>query len=253
MQVNKDVLVPSTAPIANNKKAELLAGLKAGLPIALGYIPIAIAFGLLAKATGIPNHISLMMSFFVYAGASQFVAVNLLGLAAGYSEIILTTFILNLRHILMSASLNQRILQPAEKGILAVLSYGITDETFSVASLQKKQKLSVYFLLALNLAAFLAWNIGTAMGIFLAEGLPEELKSSMGIALYAMFVGLLVPSLGKSRPILIVSLLAAVLHSILHWIPFFSNLSTGWAIVLSTVLAALAGSLLFPEGGEKGE
>ena len=94
--------------------AAFAAGMKAGLPIAIGYLPIAITFGLLAKSAGLPNVISALMSFAVYAGASQFIAVQLFSLGTLPWEIILTTFIINLRHLLMSAAISQRL--PARLG-----------------------------------------------------------------------------------------------------------------------------------------
>lgn len=226
------------------KRTAFRAGLRTGLPIAIGYIPIAIAFGLLAKAAGIPNYVGMLMSFVIFAGASQFVGVNLLALGAGFSEIVLTTFILNLRHFLMSASIAQRIETTATKKWLALLSFGLTDETFAVAALQNEPHLSRYFVLGLNLMAFSAWNFGTWIGLFLAAGLPESLKLSMGIALYVMFIALLIPSMKKSQPVLVVSLLAMGIHTVLHWANF-ANLSTGWMIIIATVASALIGAILF--------
>jgi 4-azaleucine resistance transporter AzlC len=223
-------------------------GIKVGIPIAIGYIPIAIAFGLLARSSGIPNHISILMSLIIFAGASQFVGVNLISLGVASWEIVMATFILNLRHFLMCASLSQRIKEGTSKKYLALLSFGITDETFSVASLRKEEKLSPGFIFGLNLTAFSAWNIGTWIGVFLATGLPESVKSSMGIALYAMFMGLLVPSLKKSRPILIVSMISIAINCTLNYIPLFSSISAGWNIIISTVIASAIGTKLFPEG-----
>lgn len=224
------------------------AGLKAGIPIAVGYIPIAIAFGLLAKSAGIPNYISLLMSLAIFAGASQFVGVNLIALGANPWEIIMTTFILNLRHFLMTAAISQRIEPGTSKKWMALLAFGITDETFSVASLRREQKFSPKFVFGLNLIAFSAWNAGTWIGVFLATGIPESLKTSMGIALYAMFIGLLVPSLKKSRPVFKIALLAVAVNSLLHWAPVFNNLSTGWGIIISTVFASFIGAIIFPKG-----
>lgn len=227
-----------------------IKGAKAGTPIAIGYIPIGMAFGLLAKSTGLPGEIALMMSLIVFAGASQFVAVNLLAVGAASAEIILTTFIINLRHLLMTSSLAQRLPEGLSRKSMALLAYGVTDESFTVASLQDDKKIHPSFLLGLNLIGFVAWNIGTAAGLFLASGLPSSVQSSMGIALYAMFVGLLIPSMRKSRPVLITALLAAAIHSLLHWIPPFSGISTGWSIVIATILAAGTAGFLFPEGVE---
>lgn len=229
------------------------SGIKAGVPIAVGYIPIAIAFGLLAKSLGIPNIISVLMSIIVFAGASQFVGVKLIALGAAPLEIIMTTFILNFRHFLMSSSLSQRIESGTSKKLLNILTFGITDETFSVASLQEEAKLNPYFLLGLNFSAYLSWVLGTCIGVFLAGGLPGTIKSSMGIALYAMFIGLLVPAFKGSKNIFLVSMAAVFINSLLYWSPLFKFLSTGWSIIISTMLAAGMGSYFFPQGGKKDE
>ncbi len=225
-----------------------LQGLKASIPIAIGYIPIAITFGLVAKSAGISDYITLLMSFLVFAGASQFVGVNLIALGTNPWEIVLTTFILNLRHSLMSASLSMRIDASLSKGWRYLLAFGITDETFSVASMQKAQLLSPWFIIALNMLAYSAWLFGTWAGIFLASGLPASLQASMGIALYAMFIGLLVPSLRNSRPILLVVLISMTISFSLSWLPFTQTISAGWKIIISTMIAALAAAIIYPQG-----
>jgi 4-azaleucine resistance transporter AzlC len=222
-------------------------GLKAGIPIAFGYLPIAVTFGLMTKAAGIPSYVGILMSLVLYAGASQFVGINLLVLGAASWEIVLTTFILNLRHFLMSASLSQSLKPESNKTLLPFVSFGITDETFTVASLNSKDKLDVYYLLGLNIIAFSAWNIGTWCGLFLASGLPQSLKDSMGIALYAMFIGLLIPSAAKSKPVLVIALMSASTHILIKWLPIFDSLSAGWSIIISTIIAAAVGAYLYPQ------
>ncbi|MFZ5652728.1 MAG: AzlC family ABC transporter permease [Bacillota bacterium] len=226
-------------------------GLRAGIPIAVGYVPIAIAFGLLAKSAEIPNYITILMSLVVFAGASQFVGVTMMASGVTPWEIVLTTFIVNLRHLLMSASISRRIEQGRLRRWMPALAFGITDETFSVASFRKEPLLSPQFVMALNFLAFAAWNAGTWAGIFLAGELPAVIRDSMGIALYAMFIGLLVPSLRDSKPVLAVSLVAVGVHSIIGWIPFFSGLSAGWGIIISTLAAAMAGAVIFTGEAEQ--
>ena len=226
-----------------------LQGVRTGIPIAVGYVPTAVAFGATAKSTGIPDYVSVMMSLMVYAGASQFVGVNLLSVGAAW-EIVVTTFLLNLRHFLMSASLSQRIPKGASRIGLALVSFGLTDETFSLASVRQEPQLRPAFLAGLNLTAFAAWNAGTWIGVFLSASLPAAIQAGMGIALYAMFIGLLVPSLKRSRAIVAISLLAAGMHAVLRWVPPFSGLSAGLDILIVTVAAAAAGALLFPKEEE---
>ena len=207
-------------------RISFLRGAKAGIPVALGYIPVAITFGLLAETSEIPLSVTLLMSLLVYAGASQFVGVNLMAAGTAGLEIIFTTFILNLRHFFMGASLSQKLPRNMTARWTALAAFGITDETFSVASMQEEKELPPAFLIGLNLVAFSAWNVGTWIGVFLSVGLPPSVQSSMGIALYAMFIGLLIPSLKKARPIVYVTAIAIIIHCILNWIvPMFMALS----------------------------
>jgi len=232
-------------------RLQFWAGMKVGVPVAVGYIPIAIAFGLLARAAGIPNSITILMSFLIYAGASQFIGVNLLVLGASYSEIILATFILNLRHFLMTTALSQKLEDQVSKTWRSLLAFGITDETFTVSALQNEKKMSKYFILGLNTIAFSSWNIGTWLGLFFALSIPDVVKASMGIALYAMFIGLLIPDMKKSRPVLVISCLAIVTNSLFSWLPIFADLSNGWSIILATIISATIGAYIYPEGEEE--
>ena len=234
-----------------NTTTTIKTGFKKGSTIALGYIPIAITFGLLAKSTGIPAEITILMSALVFAGASQFVAVNLLQLHTGAWEIVLTTFIVNLRHLLMSASLSAKIKNKIPQTWIPLLSFGITDETFSFLSLTDKEKLNTGYILGINAIAYFAWVGGTALGVYLGQGLPAIIKNSMGIALYAMFIGLLIPSIKKSNPVAIVSLIAVFISAVLNWGPnFLQQISRGWKIIIVTILASAIGAYLFPEAGE---
>lgn len=222
-------------------------GFKSGAVIALGYLPTAIAFGVLAESAGIPRWTAALMSLLVYAGASQFAGINMMALGVAGWEIVMTTFILNLRHFLMSASLAQRMQRGISRRRLGLLSFGITDETYSAASLSGQHQLSPQYVIALNAIAYASWNAGTWIGLATGAGLPQALQNSMGIALYGLFIGLLVPSLRKSKPAVVVTVLSIVTASLLQGLPLFSGLSVGWTIILSALAAATAGALLFPE------
>lgn len=223
-----------------------VAGLKAGIPIALGYLPIAVTFGLLARSLGIPGYGAMAMSLILFAGASQFVGVNLLALGASTPEIVLATFILNFRHFIMSSVLSRRFRTGTSRPLLGLLAFGITDESFTVASLRDELFLDPPFVLGLNSAGYCSWNAGTFLGVFLAASVPETLQKSMGIALYAMFVGLLVPSFRRGRPVFLVVLVAMAVNASFSWIPALQSLNGGWGIMAATLVAALFGAWLFP-------
>ncbi len=224
---------------------EMRRGIKAGIPIAVGFLPIAITFGLLAKTAGVPDYAGVLMSLLVYAGASQFVGVNLALAGASLGEVIIATFVLNIRHFIMSAALAPRLDGQVSRSWRSVLAFGVTDETFTMGALQKEALLSPEFLLGLNTVAFLSWNAGTWLGIFAAAELPETIKSSMGVALYAMFIGLLIPGVKKSREALAVAVTAATLNALLYWAAAFFELSSGWGIIIATIVSAALGARLF--------
>jgi len=207
-----------------------LPGLKDGLSIAIGYMPIALAFGLLAKNTEISLAHTIGMSLFVFAGASQFMALGMIGIGTGMMEIVFSTFIVNIRHMLMSMSLNEKTVseRPLRKMIYA---FGITDEVFAVAS-TREGKVGSSYLYGAGLMAYLSWVINSGIGYLVGSALPPSLQGGMGVALYAMFIGLLVPATKKS----IKALLLAVLAGGMNY-AFSGVLPTGWAIVAATVSA----------------
>lgn len=222
----------------------LKEGVVAGLPIIIGYLPIGMAFGILAKTVDVTIIDSLLFSVLVYAGASQFIALNLLSLGVGSGEIILTTLLVNLRHVLMSASLAARIKEDIKKWV-PLMAFGVTDETFSVASF-KEGELSKTFVLSLQLVSYIAWVGGTVLGYIVGAILPDIVKTSMGIGLYAMFAAILVPEAKKSARVVILACLSGLLNTLLK---YFLDLSQGWSIIISIILVSYLGLYLFEEEG----
>jgi len=228
-------------------KLNFKKGLRAGLPVAIGYLPIALTFGLLARNSGLSFLNTFLMSVMVFAGASQFVAVNLVALGTGIGEVVLTTFILNFRHFLMSASLSQKLEDTIPQKWLYFLSFGITDETFSVASMQNNG-VEGFFLFGLNLISYLAWVIGSIFGHYLGASLPEIIQASMGIALYAMFIGLLVPNLKESKIAVVTVFITVIVSGSFYMLRNIIDISKGWEIVLVTIIASIIATIFFPEG-----
>ena len=149
-------------------------GLQGGASIAIGYMPVAITYGFIAKTTGLSLAETLLMSLIVYAGASQYMALDMISKNIGMMEIILTTFIVNIRHLLMSASLNEKVEQerPWKKAIYA---FGITDETFSVAAVQKG-KITTSYMFGLTLIAYSSWVCFSGIGHIAGSSLPALFK-----------------------------------------------------------------------------
>ena len=221
---------------------QLKRGIRSGLPIGMGYFPIAIAFGVLAIQAGLSWLEATSMSFFVYAGASQFVGVSMLLSGAGAVQIITTTFFLNLRHLIMSLAVNNQM-RHFSQGWKNLLSFGITDETFAMLTLGGKdplqEKLNPGFMGGLLATAYLGWIAGTAVGGLGASFIPQDITTAMTIGLYGLFIGLLVPPARKVFGYAAVAVISMLLNTLLS-----RFLDAGWAIILAMIFAAGAGVLI---------
>lgn len=220
-------------------------GIQAGFPIILGYIPVAITFGVLAGQTGLSLLEITLMSALVYAGASQFMGVNMILASAGMIEMIIATFILNFRHFIMSLSFMNEVREHFPFKAKLTLSLTLTDEAFAVSSLNKgyiKKEQGVYFYLAIYIIGYLSWVFGSFLGGLLGDFIPEQLSQSMGIALYAMFIGLLVPTVKKEMKFGLIAIIAMLINLLAS-----QFVSSGWAVVFGTVFGGLSGVYFLKE------
>ena len=206
------------------------------LPVVMGYLPIGFAYGVLAINAGLSVLETVAMSVIVYAGSAQLMAVSLFEAGINPFSIIATTFIVNLRHLLMSASLAP-YMERWQKGQVAAFCYELTDESFGVHSLRfAKGETDAPRALAINLTCQLAWVGGTVLGA-LAGGLITDVKPfALDYALPAMFIALLVLQI-KSKRHLLVALIGGAL-SMAFWLGHV----TQWNVILATVLAAAVGA-----------
>ncbi|WP_186669237.1 AzlC family ABC transporter permease [Sporosarcina sp. BP05] len=225
------------------------AGLKAGTSIAIGYFPVALTFGLLAKTAGLSIIEATAMSIFVYAGAAQYMSLSLITLGIDPLLIVMNTFVVNIRHFLMTASLNEKM-QPARKWVKAIYAFGITDESFTVLATGKKGKIPTAFAFGVTLIAYGSWVIFTVIGHIIGANLPQFLQAAMSIALYAMFIGLLVPSMKGNRKVVMLAALGAVIHCILY---FTEALSTGWSILVATLASSILVEIVYSRRGKTAE
>ena len=223
----------------SNSRKKIKEGFIAGLPVVLGYFPIAMAFGLLSKNTGISFRDTSLFSVMVYAGASQFMALDLIMAGVSTNGIILATFLLNSRHMMMSASLSLK-LKGVKKSFLPIIAHGITDETFSVASFNI-DKISLPYILVLNISSYISWIGGTMVGFLVGEILPKSLQSSLSIGLYAMFAALLFPEFKKSKNIIILFFVSSIIYGSIYYLKIFTS---GWDIIIAILLSSFIGVYL---------
>lgn len=226
-------------------KNNIKRGFTASLPIVVGYFPIAMAFGLLAKNTEISFRDTSLFSMMVFAGASQFMALDFIRAGVSAGNIILATFLLNLRHMMMSASLAVN-LDNIKKIHLPVLAFGITDETFSVSSFNK-DRINLSFILTLHSMSYSSWVAGTMVGFLIGEILPSSLQSSLSIGLYAMFAALLFPAFRGNGKVLILSMVSILIYVVLYYSSLFKS---GWDIILGIILSSAIGTFIFKNEGD---
>ena len=220
-------------------------GLRDGIPIALGYLSVSFTFGLQCIASGLTWWHALLISITNVTSAGQFAGIGIMTAGSGCLEMACTQFIINLRYALMGLSLSQKT-DPSVKGIHRwLISFGITDEIFAV-SMGKHGEVSNRYLYGLILLPVIGWSGGTFLGAVAGTLLPEIVRSALCIAIYGMFLAIIIPPAKKSSAVLKVILIAVALSCCFRYVPVVNKISGGFAIIISTIAAAALGALLFP-------
>lgn len=234
-------------------KKDFQHGLRDGIPIALGYFSVSFSFGILALGGGLSVFQAALTSLTNVTSAGQFAGLQIIIAGGTLLEIAATQFIINLRYALMSLSLSQKLSPDIRLWQRFVIAFANTDEIFAVAMGHTKD-LTFPYMVGLQILPILGWTAGTAVGAAAGSMLPASVNNALSVALYGMFIAIVVPAARKARPVLIVAVLAALLSSVLYYVPAFSEISTGTSIIICTVAASAAGALLFPvheEGGSE--
>lgn len=205
-----------------------------------GYIPMGIGYAAIAIKAGLDPLQTVSMSFFVFAGAGQIMAVSMLAQGASLLNIVFTSFVVNFRYFIMNTVVYDKLTGSSPK--LNILSaHLVTDETFAIFSLMDKNSIWVY--LGVTIVPFLSWVLGAAIGVILLSALPLIVTNSFNISLYAMFVAILIPNLKRSKNITIMVIITAILNYLLSFV--LSN----WSLIVATLLGAAIG-MYFVEDDE---
>lgn len=228
-----------------NMRLTFLKGMRDGIPIMLGYLSVSFAFGIVAIEKGLPLWAPIVISLTNLTGTGQFVGVDLICANAALPEIAFTLFIINLRYSLMSLSLSQKLSSKVTLWQRLVIAFGNTDEIFAV-SMQQPCLLNFRYLIGLILISVLGWNGGTILGAVANHLLPMAIRNALGIALYAMFIAIIIPPARDSSPILKIVLLATAMSCLFTFVPGLSSLGSGWIIIICGVTASALGAWLYP-------
>lgn len=227
------------------KMQELKEGIRDGMPICLGYLSVSMAFGLTAVKAGIPIWAAFMISLTNLTSAGQFAGTTLLVAQASYMELMITTFIINIRYFLMSLSISQKVDKNFKTKERLISSFGVTDEVFAV-SMQRRKEISFSYMLGLIIPPIIGWSMGTLIGAVATSLLPEALTDAMGIMLYGMFIAIIVPPAREHRSVLVAVIMAIAASYAFAYIPILKQVSSGWSIIIVTVVVSGIAACLFP-------
>lgn len=224
-------------------------GLKAGIPIALGYLSVSFTFGIIAISYGLSWWQALIISMTTVTSAGQFAGIGIMLHPGQYFQMLISQITINIRYSFMSISVGQKADERFTGLSRWILGFMMTDEIFAVAT--QEESVSRSFFAGLATLPYLGWSVGTLLGAILGSILPDQLMSALSLAIYGMFVAIVVPEMKKTRPVLIVVVLAMLLSCAFHYIPFLSSISSGITITIVAISAAVVGAILFPVDEEK--
>ena len=238
---------------SREKRLSFSAGLRDGLPIGLGYFPVSFGFGILALSGGVPAFGAFLISALNLTSAGQVAGLSFITAAGALTELALSQLIINLRYSLMAIALSQRTDKSMTTLKRILLSYGLTDEIFGVAVSKKHDVGSGYFF-GLTVLPVIGWVTGTLLGAVLGGIFPDFLTNALAVGIYGMFISIVIPKAKRSRMIAICALLACAISSLFFYVPWLKvHVTSGFAIIIAAVVAALAGVFFFPHEENTGK
>lgn len=219
-------------------------GVKAGVPIGLGYLSVSFSFGILAVSLGFHWWQAVVISMLTVTSAGQLAGVGIMVNPGQYIEMLVSQLTINVRYSFMSISLSQKT-ESRFSGIYRwLLGFFMTDEIFAVASTEKEVTRS--FFAGLAVAPYIGWTCGTLAGALLGNVLPASLMSALCIAIYGMFVAIVVPKAKEEHPLLVVVIIALVCSCVFTYLPGLREISGGLAVSICAIISAVIGAILFP-------
>lgn len=220
-------------------------GLRSGVPIGLGYLSVSFTFGILAVSYGFEWWQAVLISMTTLTSAGQLAGIGIMVNPYQYIEMFISQLTINIRYSFMSVSLSQKTSKQFSGIRRWIFGFFMTDEIFAVASAQKE--VTTKFFAGLTVFPYIGWTLGTLFGAILGNILPQMIMNCLCLAIYGMFIAIVVPDTTKSKKLLLVVLLSVVLSCVFYYVPVLSsNISQGLSISICAVIAAVFGALMFP-------
>ncbi len=225
-------------------------GLKDGIPVALGYFAVSFTFGIASILGGLTTWQAVLISITNVTSAGQFAGLSIIAAGGSYLEMALTQLIINLRYSLMSFSLAQKLEPQVSWYHRCLMSYGVTDEIFGLSA-AKEGKISPFYNYGCMCIAIPGWVMGTLIGAISGNILPDIVLSALNVAIYGMFLAIIIPPAKKNLTILAVVASAMIISGLFRITPLLSKISSGFVIIIVTLLVSCVAALLRPIEDEK--
>ena len=227
------------------KGQNFLKGVRDGIPICLGYIAVSFAFGIQAVQLGLTVFQATLLSLVNVTSAGQFAGLGVISSGGSLFEMAGTQFVINLRYMLMSAAISQKLENTVKTIPRLTIGYGMTDEIFAVSA-GRPGNLSPFYSYGCIVISVAGWTLGTFLGAYCGQILPDRIISALGVALYGMFIAIVLPVAVVDKRVLVVSLSAVLLSSIFEFMPIFNVVSAGFRIIIVTVVVAGTAAFVVP-------
>ena len=234
------------------RQSAFLRGMRDGVPIGLGYLAVSFALGITAKTAGMTALQGFIMSWLGMASAGEYAAITVIAAGASYWEMAAVTLVANARYLLMSFALSQRLSPETSLSRRLRIGYSVTDELFGIAVSQPKP-LDPLYSYGSYLVAIPMWAAGTALGVVAGNILPLRVVSALSVALFGMFIAVIVPPSRENKVVLLFVLLSFAASWAASRLPGISALSSGGRVILLTVVLAAIAAAAFPVKEEEEE
>ena len=220
-------------------------GLVDGIPIGLGYLSVSFTFGIMAVSYGLTSLQALLISMLTLTSAGQFAGLRIMVSMGSYIEMILAQITINMRYSLMSISLSQKTDAKFKGKYRWLLGTFMTDEIFALA-IKQEGKVSKNYFSGLAIIPYIGRAVGTYLGAIFGQVIPESLANALGIALYGMFIAIIIPKMRDDSKVLLVVLIVIALSCTFYYVPILHKIPIGFTITICSVIAAGIGAFLFP-------
>lgn len=227
------------------KNESFKKGIKDGIPIGLGYLAVSFTFGMMSVSSGLSIWQAVLISLTNLTSAGQFAGLDIIVAGGSYWEMVLTQLVINLRYCLMSFSLSQKMRRDEPWAHRYLVAFGITDEIFGVSASQEG-KVSAFYNYGAMCMAIPGWTLGTLLGAISGSLLPDFIMSALGVAIYGMFLAVIIPPAKKNKAVLLVVVAAMAVSTLFAVVPGLNKVSSGFVIIITTLVTAGGAAYLCP-------